>query len=101
MSRDEVFALLLAQEVAEAVLAFAIAVERSRIVVADAGIPGGAQCLLCLVFADGVEEFAQWGAAEAESAELAAGAKRAGGDGRHGICLSLAGCFTGAFFVIP
>ena len=85
---DEVFALLLAQEVAVAVLALAVAVKGCGVVVADAGVPGGLEGVLGLGFADGVEELADGGAAEAEGGELDAGAQGAG-DGRHGNGLSL------------
>ena len=64
----EVLALLLAEKVSEAVLAFAIAVERGGVVVADAGVPGRLQGVLGLGFADGVEKLAQRSTAKAERA---------------------------------
>ena len=79
----EVAALLLAEKVAEAVFAFAIAVKRGGVVVADAGVPSRLQGVLGLGFTDRIEKLAQRGTAKAEGAQLDAGAQRARGDGRH------------------
>ena len=54
----EVLALLLAEKVAEAVFAFAIAVERGSVVVADASVPSRLQGVLGLGLANRVEKLA-------------------------------------------
>jgi len=65
--QDELAARLAVEKAADAMLALAAAVPGRRVVVADAGVPGGLQRRLGVRLADPREQLAQGGAAEAEA----------------------------------
>ena len=68
--QHEVAARLPIKRAAEAVLALRQAVPGRRVVVADAGVPGGLQCGDGLRFGDDLEQIAETGAAETELRDL-------------------------------
>src|SRR5215471_3074554 len=68
--QHEVAARLAIKRAAEAVLTLRQAVPGCRVVVADAGVPGGFQCGSGLRFGDDLEQIAETGATETELRDL-------------------------------